>query len=77
MKTETEIIAHYKKRHDDLSMCYYSQRDLAKGEFHKIYDMAPLTKEEFDLVHGQNWLEMDAELIREGYRPVKDLDLPH
>lgn len=62
--TEKQIIAEYKRLHDDLSKIYY---DGTMG----------LTKEEFDAQHGLIWASMEAELIAEGYiilpEPPKDL----
>ena len=59
---EKEIKTQYKELHDLLSESYYN--------FHNI------SKEEFDLQHGQIWDDMEAELIAEGYikipEPVMD-----
>jgi len=49
MKTKQQIIAKYKKQHDELSQAYYT-------------GTSGLTKEEFDRQHGQNWDNMDAKL---------------
>lgn len=53
MKTEAEIRTNYKELHDLLSESYYN--------FHNI------SKEEFDLQHGEIWNGMEAELIAGGY----------
>ncbi len=55
MLTEAEIRAKYKKLHDELSDAYYA-------------GTSELTKEEFDIQHGQIWADMEAELIAAGYR---------
>ena len=59
---EAEIKAKYIQAHNELEKQYYKHR--------------LITKEEFDLLHGQNWNDMEAELIAEGYRkpsePVRD-----
>jgi len=54
MATEAEIKAYYKAFHDELSEAYYG-------------GTSGLTKEQFDLQHGQIWDDMTAELIAEGY----------
>ena len=63
--TENEIGDKYKALHDNLSKSYYSGQ-------------SDLTKEAFDAQHGQVWVDMEAELIAEGYRkppePVRDLE---
>lgn len=62
--TEEEIRARYKKIHDELSEDYYKNH--------------LMSKEDFDYLHGQNWIDMEAELIAEGYlkppEPVRDLE---
>lgn len=61
--TEAEIETRYKEIHDNLSEDYYKKH--------------LMSKEDFDYLHGQNWADMEAELIAEGYRkppePVRDL----
>ncbi len=52
--TEKAIKATYKRLHDDLSSIYY---DGTMG----------VTKEDFDLHHGQVWANMEAELVDKGY----------
>ena len=63
MKTEVEIKAPYITSHNELGEQYYK--------------MGVITKEEFDLLHGQNWNDLRAELIAEGYLiippPPRDL----
>jgi len=62
MATEAEIKARYKEIHDNLSEDYYKNH--------------LMSKEDFDFYHGQNWNDMEAELIAEGYlkppEPVRD-----
>ncbi len=64
MTTEVEIKAEYIKSHDKLEEQYYK------------YNL--ITKEEFDLLHGQNWNDMEAELLAGGYikppEPVMDYE---
>lgn len=61
MPTEAEIKAKYSLLHDELSDSYYLRHEL--------------TKEEFDLQHGNLWINMETELIAEGYLPqVPDPD---
>jgi len=55
MIKEAEIIAAHKKDHDELTEAYYSKS-------------APMTKEQFDSLHGQIWDALDAELIANGYK---------
>ena len=63
MSTENEIKTKYKALHNSLTEDYYKNH--------------LMSKEDFDYYHGQNWEDMKAELIIEGYRkpvePVKDL----
>ena len=63
MATEKEIRDNHKKIHDDLSEDYYKKK--------------LMSKEDFDYYHGQNWADMEAELIAEGYlsppEPIRDL----
>lgn len=63
MATEAEIKDKYKEIHDNLSEDYYKNH--------------LMDKEGFDFLHGQNWDDMETELIAEGYRqlsePVRDL----
>jgi len=65
MKTEQEIIETAKKLHDQLTEAYYERH--------------VMTKEEFDIAHGQIWDGMEAELIAGGYRqpPVDYRELYH
>jgi len=49
-----EIKARYKRQHDELSDAYYG-------------GTSELTKEEFDIQHGQVWNDMEAELTAEGF----------
>jgi len=62
MVTETKIKDNHKKIHDDLTEDYYKNH--------------LMPKEDFDYYHGQNWTDMEAELIAEGYikppEPVRD-----
>lgn len=53
MPTGAEIKAKYKGIHDSLSEDYYKNH--------------LMSKEDFDYYHGQNWADMEAELIAEGY----------
>ena len=61
--TAKEIRTKYKDLHDNLSDTYYKKHEL--------------TKEEFDIRHGQIWGDMEAELIAGGYltlpEPERDL----
>lgn len=63
MLTEEEIKARYKEIHDNLAKDYYEKH--------------LMSKEDFDYLHGQNWADLELELIAEGYRkppePVRDL----
>ena len=52
--SEKSIKTTYKRLHDDLSIIYY---DGNMG----------ITKEDFDLHHGQIWDNMEAELVDKGY----------
>lgn len=63
MPTENEIKANYGKIHDSLSEDYYKNK--------------LMSKEDFDYLHGQNWNNMEAELIAKGYRkpPISARDL--
>jgi len=64
--TEAEIRAYYQELHDTLSADYYA-------------GTSGLTKEEFDIQHGQIWTDMQAALIADGYipepKPTRDLAL--
>ena len=64
MPTEKEIRDNYKEQHDTLTADYYG-------------GTSGLTKEQFDIQHGQIWSNMEAELIAEGYiippEPPRDL----
>lgn len=55
--TEKEIRDNAKQAHDTLSESYYSGK-------------SNLTKEQFDLQHGQVWSDMEAELIAGGYLTI-------
>ena len=56
-----DIIGKYKKLHDELTERYYKNHEL--------------TKEEFDLQHGQIWQDMEEEMANEGYVSPKPRDL--
>ena len=60
---EIEIKDSHKKIHDDLTEDYYKKK--------------LMSKEDFNYYHGQNWADMETELIAEGYikppEPVRDL----
>ena len=64
MLAEAEIKSRYKDIHDSLSEDYYNKK--------------LMSKEDFDYYHGQNWNDMEAELLAEGYitppEPVRDLE---
>ena len=64
MATEAEIKTNHKEIHDTVSEDYYKNK--------------LMSKEEFDFLHGQNWDNMDTELIAEGYikipKPPRDLE---
>ncbi len=49
MPTREEITNTYKRMHDELSNSYYNKT-------------SGLTKEEFDILHGNIWTDMDEEL---------------
>ena len=63
MLTEAEIKQSYKKAHDILTEQYY------------VFGL--WEEEEFVKLHGQNWADMEAELIAGGFmeapKPVRDL----
>uniref|UniRef100_A0A6M3K345 Uncharacterized protein n=1 Tax=viral metagenome TaxID=1070528 RepID=A0A6M3K345_9ZZZZ len=63
MATEKEIKAKYKAQHDSLTEDYYKNK--------------LMSKDDFDLQHGQNWIDMEVELIVGGFfkplEPVRDL----
>ena len=54
MPTRDKIKATYEQLHNDLSEIYY---DGTMG----------LTLDEFDSLHGQTWMNMEAELIANGH----------
>ena len=62
MPTEKKIKSNHKILHDSLSEDYYKNK--------------LMSKEDFDYYHGQNWNDMEAELIAGGYKklpePVRD-----
>jgi len=64
MVTELQVKAPFITAHKELERQYY--------------EYGLITKAEFDLLHGQNWNDMEAELIAEGYRqppePIRDLE---
>jgi len=64
MATEAEIKATHKEIHDSLEENYYIKH--------------LMSKEDFDYLHGQNWADMEAELIAGGYlkppESVRDLE---
>ena len=51
--SKDEIVTKYKELHDLLTESFYN--------FHN------LSKNEFDLQHGQIWVDMENELIAKGY----------
>lgn len=53
MVTEAEIKTKHKEIHDSLT------KDYCKNHL--------MSKEEFDYLHGQNWNDMEAELLAKGY----------
>jgi len=57
MPTEKEIINKYEDIHDSLTEDYYKKKLMAKVEF--------------VFYHGQNWDDMETELIAEGYRELQ------
>jgi len=61
--TEAGIIAKHREIHAILKEDYYENH--------------LMSKEDFDYLHGQNWDDMEAKLIAEGYRkppePERDL----
>jgi len=63
--TEKEIKDKAKQDHDTLSASYYA-------------GTSGLTKEQFDLQHGQIWDDMTTELLAEGFikppQPKRDLE---
>ncbi|KKN74960.1 hypothetical protein LCGC14_0384620 [marine sediment metagenome] len=63
MPTEKEIKANHKEVHDNLTEDYYKNK--------------LMSQEDFDYLHGQNWNDMEAELLAEGNikppEPVRDL----
>ena len=64
MLTEKEIRIKYKEAHANLEEEYYQNK--------------LMSKEDFDYLHGQNWDNMEAELIDKGYlsvpEPPRDYD---
>ena len=60
---EVEIKTSHKNLHDSISEDYYQNK--------------LMSKEDFDHYHGQNWDDMEVELIAEGYltlpEPPRDL----
>lgn len=59
VETRQEIVAWYLKIHNDLSEAYYNQH--------------LMTKEQFEHAHGDNWADMDSELIAKGFKePPKE-----
>ncbi len=56
--TAEEIRAKYKELHDTLSESYYQRHELSK--------------EDFDVQHGQIWTDMEAELLAEGFIKLPD-----
>lgn len=63
-ETKEQIIARYRAEHSRLENEYYQKHSI--------------DKKTFDLLHGNNWRDMEAELIAEGYRqppiPARDLE---
>ena len=58
MPTEKEIKDIHVSLHDSLSEDYYQNK--------------LMSKEDFDYLHGQNWEDMEAELITGGYRTIPE-----
>ena len=62
MPTKEEIKTSHKEIHDNLSEDFYQNK--------------LMPKEDFDFLHGQNWNDMEDELIAGGYKklpePVRD-----
>ncbi|HUV46147.1 MAG TPA: hypothetical protein VMW45_03660 [Dehalococcoidia bacterium] len=62
MVTEAKIKAEYIQTHKELEKQYYKYGLISLAEFNQL--------------HGQNWNDMEAELITEGYlkppEPVRD-----
>ena len=60
--TKKEIKTNHKTLHDSLTEDYYKKK--------------LMSKDDFDYYHGQNWTDMETELIAEGYikppEPVRD-----
>ena len=56
MPSEKEIKTNHKILHDTLTEDYYTKK--------------LMSKEDFDYYHGQNWNDMEAELIAGGYRQI-------
>ncbi len=63
MATEKEIKTTHKALHDSLTEDFYKKHLMSKGDF--------------DYYHGQNWNDMEDELIAGGFikppEPVRDL----
>ncbi len=61
--SESDIKTTPKEIHDNLSEDYYKNK--------------LMSKEDFDYYHGQNWTDLENELMAEGYikppEPVRDL----
>ena len=61
---EVEIKTSHKNLHDSISEDYYKNK--------------LMSKEDFDYYHGQNWDDLETELITEGYikipEPPRDLE---
>ncbi len=62
MPSEKKIKANHLEIHDTLTEDYYKNK--------------LMSKEDFDYYHGQNWDDMEAELIAEGHikppKPARD-----
>ena len=61
--SESDIKTNHKNLHDSISEDYYKNK--------------LMSKEDFDYYHGQNWADMEDELIAGGYKklpePPRDL----
>ena len=66
---EDEIKNKYKTIHDEMSAEFYPLKRVGVID-DELQDI-------FDIAHRQNWIDMDAQLIAEGYRhspePIRDL----
>ena len=60
---EKEIKARYLKTHDELSEDYYKNKLMSEAEFIEY--------------HWQNWNDLEAELIAEGYRQPHEPEMDY